>query len=337
MLKYRNQPIAMHDAQCRCAVHIDAGIIRVDPTGTAGIRSKYRSLTAIRWRSMRTLARRMVMDQDLLSLTAKGLMQVANPAIQQGATKIQMFQRWFDYTANAAVLGGDGSFLRPMIEAAYADGVSFARKQVQRPVIVDVAQHKTDALLQLAVVELQGVIEAASQQAVRAVTLGLIENKRPGAILRLIYNTIQKIGVTRTNTMIELMVVKAFNEAVLDTYQAAKVKTVGLVPEAIIKRAVGDARRKGPGSRVSRKVTPSRSTIGRITRAERALSRLNRVNVRTAGDDNVCPVCESIAEDGPYTIDTARSLIPAHPHCRCTFVPADDARFASDERTTGVL
>lgn len=328
MLKYRNMPVAPHPAGCKCSLH-DAGVIKTDPTGTGSIRSKYRSLTAMRWRSVRALTRQVLIDQDLLSLTAKGLLQIANPAIQFGSTKIQMFQRWFDYTLNAVVLGGDGSFLRPMIESAYADGLSFARKQVQRPIVVPNAQHKIDALLQLAVVELQGVIEAASQQAVRAVATGLVNNAKQGAILRQVFAVLQTIGVTRTNTMIELLVVKAFNEATLDVYAEAKIAKVGLVPEAIVARKIGDAR-KGPGSRVSRKVAPSRSTIGRITRAERALSRLNRVNVRTAGDDNVCPICEQISEDGPYTIDTARSLIPAHPHCRCTFVPADDARFASD-------
>lgn len=329
MLKYRNQPIKLHDAGCRCALH-DAGVIKVDPTGTGSIRSKYRSLSAIRWRSLRTLARRMIIDQDLLTLTAKGLMQMANPAVQGGSTKIQMFQRWIDYAMNAAVLGGDGSYLRPMIESAYQDGLAFARKQVRRPIMVQIAQDKTDAIFQLAVVELQGIIEAVSQQSVRAVATGLVNNAKPLAILRMIYNSIQTVGISRTNTMIELLVVKAFNEATLDVYAAAKVQKVGLVPEAIVKRTIGDARRTGPGSRVSRKVAPSRTTIGRITRAERALSRLNRVNVRTAGDDDVCPICEGIADDGPYSIDTARSLIPAHPHCRCTFVPADDARFSDD-------
>jgi hypothetical protein len=53
------------------------------------------------------------------------------------------------------------------------------------------------------------------------------------------------------------------------------------------------------------------------------------VEVLTAGDDDVCPECEGISEDGPYDIDDAYDLIPAHPHCRCAFVPFGDRRFAS--------
>ena len=52
------------------------------------------------------------------------------------------------------------------------------------------------------------------------------------------------------------------------------------------------------------------------------------VNVLTAGDDRVCQDCEDIAADGPYELDEARALIPAHPNCRCAFIPFGDKRFA---------
>ena len=55
------------------------------------------------------------------------------------------------------------------------------------------------------------------------------------------------------------------------------------------------------------------------------------VNVLTAGDDKVCQDCEDIAADGPYDIAQARGLIPAHPNCRCAFIPFGDKRFAPIE------
>jgi hypothetical protein len=45
------------------------------------------------------------------------------------------------------------------------------------------------------------------------------------------------------------------------------------------------------------------------------------VNVQTAGDDRVCDECDELAADGPYSIDEADDLIPAHPNCRCALVP----------------
>jgi exonuclease VII small subunit len=48
------------------------------------------------------------------------------------------------------------------------------------------------------------------------------------------------------------------------------------------------------------------------------------VNVLTAGDDKVCQICQDLATDGPYSLEEARPLLPAHPHCRCTFIPMDE-------------
>jgi SPP1 gp7 family putative phage head morphogenesis protein len=41
----------------------------------------------------------------------------------------------------------------------------------------------------------------------------------------------------------------------------------------------------------------------------------------TADDDLVCDECFDMAADSPYTIDEARGLIPAHPNCRCSWIP----------------
>lgn len=78
--------------------------------------------------------------------------------------------------------------------------------------------------------------------------------------------------------------------------------------------ALFDAGKKtGPGSRLKGR-TPSRSTLYRIRKAERELEKTKVVEVLTAGDDRVCEKCEDIARDGPYNINTARGLIPAHPN-----------------------
>lgn len=65
-----------------------------------------------------------------------------------------------------------------------------------------------------------------------------------------------------------------------------------------------------------------------IVKAERAKEKLETefgetgVDVITAGDEDVCEECEQIAAEGPYSIDEAQGLIPAHNWCRCAFAPA---------------
>lgn len=41
----------------------------------------------------------------------------------------------------------------------------------------------------------------------------------------------------------------------------------------------------------------------------------------TAGDDRVCPECEAM-EGKTFSMDEAHGMIPLHPNCRCTWIPA---------------
>lgn len=344
-LKYHGH-VFRDSSICVCC---DAGnkSVVVDPTNTGKLRSKFRSEMRRRWSQMRVLSTQMIKERDLLAIKSGGLMAVHNPGLIGGASKIDVFQRWFDMALANVVLQGDGSWMRRYLQEGYAAGTTFGQAQAQSQAVHRMAQHRTDALITLARVELQGVIEAVSQQALRAVSEGLLSDAKPMAITRQVLNVIERIGVLRSNAMIELLVVRAHAEASLDVYEAAGIESVGLVPEAKAKvitdaqaqqkekTTATDAKRKsGPGSRSSRNQVPSRRTIGRIRSAELNIARRlgEHVNVRTAGDDDVCPKCEAISEDGPYTINRARSLIPAHPRCRCVFVPAGDNRFAADIR-----
>jgi hypothetical protein len=331
-MKYHGQVID-HTPLCACCVN-DAARAKRDPTNSLASRRRFKAELRLRWQSVRILVRKMIVDQDILSRGAVGLTTIGNPTIQQGQSKVLMFQRWFDHILDVTVLQRDGAFMRPIIKSVYDSGASYARGVIRQPAVNRHERDRQDTLFALTVAELQGIEEATSQQAVRMVTNGLLHGLKNKQIVRDIWTVIDKVAINRSNLLVETMVNKTFNEGVLDVYEAANVKQVGLVPESKVSARVTDAKRgrgSGPGSRASRKQTPSRSTIGRIRRTQRELERLQRVNVRTAGDDDVCPICEDISEGGPYTINRARSLIPAHPNCRCTFVPANDRRFSSTD------
>lgn len=346
MLKFHGHTF-MDSTFCRCCVG-DKRTVLVDPTNTGKLRAKFRAMMGQRWNQMRELTKLMLNKQDLLALKSGGLLQVSAPALTGAGSKIDIFQRWFDLALENAVLQKDGSWMRVFLAEGFAAGTTFGQLQAKTLRVSSMSGHRVEALQSLARAELQGVMEAVSQQAVRVVSNGLLTSQRPMQITRAVLNLIETIGHRRSNAMIELLVVRAHAEASLDVYEAAGLKIVGLLPEARALARVSrnaqaqsktpikakDAKRgrSGPGSRSKRTQAPSRSTIGRIRRAELATARRlgENVNVRTAGDNDVCPICEAISESGPYTINRARSLIPAHPHCRCVFVPADDARFARD-------
>lgn len=50
------------------------------------------------------------------------------------------------------------------------------------------------------------------------------------------------------------------------------------------------------------------------------------VEFATMMDDRVCPICSAI-EGQVFTIQEARGLIPLHPQCRCSWLPAPEKKF----------
>lgn len=345
-LMYKGQ--LLHDAGCSCCSlkFSDAALSSVDPTGTRTIRRAMSSAMVIKLNSLRPLLRTQIVTNDILGLNLKSVMSsmIAAQMTAGGASKVDMFQRMFDNLVQNTVLENSGEYLKPYIAAAYAKGEAFGRSEVPQElagIFHPLAnQERINTLHKFTFIELQGVAEALSQQVVRAVANGLLTQQAPNKILRAIFGRIDAIGLVRAKTIAEFMVVRTFNEAAMDVYELAGISQVNLVPETRPSPGLTtDARKQrrvtgrggGAGSRVSRTQTPSPTTIRRIEQQEARLNRLKLVRVRTAGDDDVCPICEDIADDGPYTINEARSLIPAHPRCRCTIVPARDARFASDK------
>lgn len=84
-------------------------------------------------------------------------------------------------------------------------------------------------------------------------------------------------------------------------------------------KKTGRFRKQGLSPEEQRKEELTEARFGRVP---------GRLDVLTAGDDRVCDVCDGISAGGPYSINEARSLIPAHLHCRCLFVAAGAMRDA---------
>lgn len=291
-----------------------------DPTGTLDIRRRFRSMLQMRFRKVRSLLQQAVIAQDLLGLKPGSVSPVAM-ATTPGNRELA-FQTWLDGVLRQIVVE-DGAWMVVFMRTAYDRAITRAMRLTNSNAQPTDMVETINALSSLALIELQGIVEAVSQRIVRVAALAFLHGQTPKQAFGSMDEALNKVGIVRGNAMIELMVIKAFTTGTLDQFEAASVKQVGLVPELLPVRDVQDAPRRfsGPGSRISRKEAPSRSTIYRIRRAQREVEKLRKVNVETAGDDKVCPICEDIEEDNPYTIDQARSLIPAHPNCRCAFVP----------------
>lgn len=297
-----------------------------DPTGTLDIRRSYGSKGEQRWRKvLGILVQQLGQSRDILGLDPAHLSVLASD------NRVRALQSWLSDLIGRVVIEGSGEWLRPMVAISYARAVARGMRLTKKPIQPSDQQSTIGALWALSVAELQGIGEAAVQQIVREASLAILHHDRPTNLVRAVQGRIKAIGITRTRAMVELMVVKAFSTGTLDQFAAAGIKQVGLIPETIPRPRVGDARitdaplRSGPGALINRLTgATSQRTIQRIRKVARGLESFALVNVETAGDEDVCPICQDIEDDNPYSINEARSLIPAHPRCRCAFMPLED-------------
>lgn len=296
----------------------------VDPTDTADIRKRYAGIGEIRWGAVRRAVQNAVTKHDLLGLSPSSAVNML--AGVSGEGKARAFSGWIEGILSRLLLQGD-DWLGNMVRAAYARALARARTLTRADVTPEDMEGSILHLRALAENELTGIMAAVLQRAVREAGTATLHGDRPALVAREMVAAVQ-MGAVRTRALVEFMVAKTHATATLETFRAAGVRMVGIIAELRSKQHdhVADAgpRGSGAGSRIGRTSAPSRSTVYRIKRAQRVLSALGNVNVETAGDDIVCPVCEDIAANGPYTINEAQSLIPAHPWCRCAFAPADE-------------
>lgn len=200
-----------------------------------------------------------------------------------------------DRFASFARTGADRAFLehsrmRGVIVLAYNRGrtKAYDERDAGKPTgktsVVYVSQ---------AVHELTGIIEATIQQMVRAVTHGIQTKEATFAIYRDTLSVMKKVANVRLNMLTQNILTASYNAGKLDAYRELGVKKVGIVAEMV------------PG-------------LSAVKDADGEL-----IQVLTAQDDRVCPICEDL-EGEIYSLDEAFDVLPAHINCRCVWIPATE-------------
>ncbi len=288
-----------------------------DPTKTYRLRAKFRAEGDRRWQVLARTVRQALVEHDLVGL--RGMSRLPH------GDKTEGFGQWLREELRQKVLGIDGRWTKYYVDQAAA--AAYSRAIEMAPGVV-VDPQRVQSLQSLAISELQGILAAAQQQITRVVTHCMMKNATPmctanaaAACIRVMRN--------RTRAMSEYVVAKTHAVTTLNAFKSAGVTRVGIDPERRRKvRVVQSTHGKTLADRAPTSSDLEEDIEG-AEEAEARLEALGEVDVLTAGDDDVCPECEEISDDGPYDIDEAMDLIPAHPWCRCAFVPTSDERFAS--------
>jgi hypothetical protein len=256
-----------------------------------------------RWKAAIRIVGEAVGQQDILGLAGPNIGSISlrapvghHPALPH-TDKVHGFGHWLANLLDAAVLARDGSWMMPYLGEAAQLAARRAREigvKTSSPAPIPASTHS------LAASELRGIIASSTQHGTRAAATALASKQRPLVAAREVAKSLH-IGMQRSRLMTDYIVSKMFTHATIGIYRAAGVGQVGIIPERLRpRRRVRDAR----ANLVS--IEPESDDV---------------VETVTADDDRVCQACQDISDSGPYSLDEAMELIPAHVNCRCAIVP----------------
>jgi hypothetical protein len=270
---------------------------RHDPTGTHRMRSALMTELRRRWVQLRVAAQGFLVSQDHLGL-GQGPPPVGSLQLGQAPhQKLDYLASWLSNATAAIVVGHGGHWVAPAVGAAYQKGRQDAARHLGLPAPPPPALDRAPTLARLAAHALVGIGDEVHKQVVREVGQVINHGGSPRQAQGALSDRVQHVGMVRSEALANTVLVSAHAYGSLDTYQAAGVTHVALRAEVNRARPTHDAR------------TP------------RAPVQRTLVAIQTAGDDLVCQECQDLENDNPYRLQEALGLIPAHPNCRCAWVP----------------
>jgi hypothetical protein len=320
---------------------------RRDPTKSAGLRKRGRTLVARRVFNLHRSLRGAISQQDAIGLRGRDNMLPGNIVawLESNQNKLARGEMMIRQVVGSEMTNPP-NWLWQIVGAAVYHGVTLVERELKSSLDHLDPADLADVHGYAATAEVVGIAQDTERRLIRHAVKAVEKGESPEALMREVLSTLEKITKLRLNLLVNTGVVRAVNHGKLFAYAGLGVRQVGIDPEWVPAHRdhghlLRDAKRRKKKVEVQT-VAELLSAIGAISEEqERATKEVlgleeeepgeevtRLVNVLTAGDDRVCDDCDAIATDGPYEIDEARDLIPAHPNCRCAFVPFGDKRFA---------
>lgn len=312
---------------------------RRDPTKSAGLRKRGRTMVTRRLFNLHRSLRGAIQQNDAVGLRGRDNMLPGNIVawLETKQNKLARGEMMVRQVVGYELTDPPNWLWELMSEAVY-QGVWQVERELKSSLDHLDPTDLGDTHGYAATAEIIGIAQDTERRLIRHAVRAVEKNATPEALMREVRDTLEKITKLRLNLLVNTAVVRAVNHGKLFAYQGIGVKQVGIDPEWVAPKKVhGHLVRDAKPRKLLAVQTVAEllATLGAIAEETEAASELaagldpvEKVNVLTAGDDRVCDDCDDIAADGPYDIDEARDLIPAHPNCRCAFVPYGDKRFA---------
>lgn len=260
-----------------------------DPTGTSELRKSFRFTANQHVAQFREKLRSVVQDQRSLSpLTYSDLRTFDRGGMLRS---FNQFSYYFAYTDIALP-----NWYNKYLKSSYLSGQRAAWELMGNPAPIgfDVPDTSAYSAFQN---ELEGITDATLQHIGRVAHDVLEKQISPISAFRRINVVLDKILIRRLDMLVHGAVVKLHNHGRIEEFYNAGHRKFGFHVECVPPLKHMDAKRR------------------------KRLKASSIVEFVTAGDDDVCPVCEDL-EGRVFTYTEAIGLIPVHPYCRCAVVPA---------------
>lgn len=284
--------------------HSQFGVQRHDPTGTGQLRDQFGSQFYKRYRKIKGLVWQGVGVEDRLALRDRAAMNADLPVepleVPEGGLPPQLlpgdervaraFLEWFEDTQDRLVVGpelADGTqWSDRYVRTAYRKGASDADRRA----------------MQAGVSAAEGVAISFDMPIHQRTLAALFD--RNHAALRGVNDATRK------------EVARILGDAMLEGRNPRDAARE--INDRIDKIGITRARTHSRTMIVGTYNEASLRRYEQLMGADASVTVL--VEFTTAGDDRVCPECESL-EGRTYSVREARGVIPVHANCRCTWVP----------------
>lgn len=299
-----------------------------DPTRSAGLRRQGRAVANRRVFELHRALRQALQDNDVLGLRRPDVTHAFMAFVEAPEQRLtrggSMVRQITDF-----MIGSE--WLYDVVERSVRKGMRQAGQELRVMVGELDAAEVAGFHAGISQIEAAGISNETQRRIFRHMIDAMQKAETPEILMSRVRDVLEKITRARLMLLINTSVVRSVNAGKLFAYRENGVRQVGVeaewLPSTRVRDHVHDRTPPAEVSRMSSRTQQRRERVERMLEATFA----GGVEILTAGDDKVCEDCQDISNDGPYDIDMARSLIPAHPNCRCAFVPYGDERFAPIE------
>lgn len=243
--------------------------LQADPTRTATLRRQFLLEVRRRHARVRRKVVDLVLGEDVFGLKARSHNPYVGNVLTLNqrwrfltdAQKVQQFQQWIQQQLQLEIIGVaaqeiENAYWRKYVEEGYRKGAGRAFDDTRRAakVVADtqgvsdfyagtkdeflrsafgrpVAIEKVKLLAGRVFTDLKGVTEQTATQMARVLADGLVQGQNPRQIARTLTDRLDKIGLTRAETIARSEIVRAHSEGQLDALEQMGVEEVGVMVE----------------------------------------------------------------------------------------------------------